>query len=86
MIDGFEFAALAVDLVVLLAEAAGGDTFFVDIEGGAEPLLNFAGGVADGGGAEMPPARGTVAGAEQAGIDDFPSPLTKAERQARIVG
>jgi hypothetical protein len=69
VIDGLELAALAVEFVVLFAEATCSDAFFVDIEGSAEPLLDLTGGVADGRGAEMPPAGGAVAGAEEAGID-----------------
>ncbi len=52
-----------------MTEATGGSTFFVDVDGGAEPLLHLTGVVADGSGAEVPAARGTIDGADEVGID-----------------
>ena len=69
LVDGFEFGALALGLLLAALERLGEGFAIVDVDGDAEPVENFAGVVADGLGANPPPAGVAVAGANHAGFD-----------------
>ena len=68
LVDGFEFGALALGLELFLLELLGVGLAVVDVDGDAEPVEDLARFVADGQGAEPPPADGFIAGADHAGF------------------
>ena len=69
LVDGLEFRALSIRLFLLGAELVGSGLAVVDVGCHAEPVEDVSGVVADGQGAEPPPAYGAVTGADHAGFD-----------------
>ena len=69
LVDAFELGALALGLEGLLLELFGVGLAVVNVDGDAEPVEDFSGVVADGEGAEPPPADSFIAGANHTGFD-----------------
>ena len=80
LVDGFEFGALALGLVLAALEGLGEGLAIVDVDGDAEPVEDFAGVVADGLGPNPPPAGTAIAGANHAGFDVVVLPGDETER------
>ncbi len=68
-IDGLELGALAFRLLLPLLQGFGEGLSIVDVGVDAEPVEDHSCLVADGLGADPPPASASIAGADHAGLD-----------------
>ena len=69
LVDGLELGALALGLLLTLLEFFGEGLAVVDVDVDSEPVEDVAVLVADGLGADPPPAGAAIAGADEAGFD-----------------